>query len=122
MKIFKSPTYFQNLKGIYKNTAEKWGMDQARKYTSGIQEAVNLAAKEQGRWKKYLYLPALSGRPLFYISHQKHFIFFEIDESKDLMLVIAIFHNAMDIPNRLKEVIPIVNEALIYTQYRNLFL
>lgn len=103
MKIVKSKTYFKNLKEIFKITDEKWGLSQARKYTAGIQEAVILAAKKEKIWRKYLHYGEITERTIYYISYQKHFVFFEIEEDKDLMLVLAVLHSATNIPDRLKD-------------------
>ena len=103
MKVVKSFLFAQQLTEIFETTAEKWGLSQADIYTDGIQETIQLAAKKQKIWRKYLYYHEEHTRPVYYVSYKKHFVFFEVVEEQNLMIVLAIYHAAMDIPERLKD-------------------
>jgi len=103
MKIIYNPLVKEHLFNIYDITEEKWGENQADIYLNGLYETIELAAKKEKIWRKYLYYHEDLVRPVYYVSYKKHFVFFEVAEKENTMIVLAVFHSAMDIPERLKE-------------------
>jgi plasmid stabilization system protein ParE len=104
MRIIYNPAAKEHLFNIYDATEEKWGETQADTYLSGLYETIGLTAKKQKVWRKYLYYHENLVRPIYYVSYKKHFVFFEALEEENAIIVLAIFHSAMDIPERLKDV------------------
>ena len=105
MKIIYQSTATDDLYKIFFNTADIWGRPQARKYLAGIYKAIDLAAKHQKVWRKYADFNEDAERPIYYVSYKRHFVFFEIVEEENIMAVLAVLYDAMDIPNRLQDVI-----------------
>ena len=104
MRIIYNPLAKEHLFNIYDTTEEKWGENQADIHLNGLYEAIELAAKKQKIWRKYLYYHEELVRSVYYIFYKKHFIFFEVIEEKNLIIVLALFHSAMAIPKRLKDI------------------
>ncbi len=103
MRIIYNPLVKEHIFNIYDTTEEKWGENQAEDYVNGLYESIELASKKQKVWRKYLYFNEDLIRPVYYVSYKKHFVFFEVAEEENVMIVLAIFHSAMDIPERLKD-------------------
>lgn len=110
MKVLYNPLAYEHIFNIYDKTEERWGESQAEEYVRGLYKSIELAAKKQKVWKKYLSYNEKLERPVYSISYKKHYIFFETIEEQNIMFVLAIFHEAMDIPNRLKDVISITDK------------
>lgn len=109
MKIIKRALFSQQLSDIFDNTAEKWGLEQAQKYVGGLQEAIELASKREKVWRRFTSLKKEPPLPVYSIFYQKHLVFFEFSEEENTMVILAVFHQAMNLPQHLKNVISITD-------------
>ncbi len=82
---------------IVEYTLDNFGIDQTEKYTSALLRCIETMAKGDGHFKEI----ELNGR-IIRIKHcQKHYIFGFVRLKRPLM-IIAFFHERMDLMKRLK--------------------
>lgn len=94
----RSRAALQDWQGIVEYTLERHGITQTEKYTAGLILCMEAMAQETGYFKDI----DVSGR-IVRIKHcQKHYIFALIRKNSPMM-VIAIFHERMDLMTRLKD-------------------
>lgn len=110
MDIFKTPLFRKQISEIYDRTAKTWGIEQADRYVGNILESIKLASKKEKVWRKFNNFGKPPLRPVYSIFCQKHFVFFEIMEEENTMIIIAIFHQAMNLPEHLKNVISMTGD------------
>lgn len=94
----KTPAVDQDWQDIAEYTFENFGEDQLRKYTSDLNKCLEDMAKSKGRFKEI----TIHGDRLRIKHCQKHYVFALIRKDKP-MLVIAIFHERMDLMQRVKK-------------------
>ena len=78
-------------------TIDNFGKLQVEKYTSSLLKCLDDLLKEKGKYKVII----VSGRQVMIKRCQKHYIF-SLNRSGKPLLIIAIFHEQMDIMQRLK--------------------
>lgn len=110
MRILKKPLFQKQLHDIFDRTADVWGIKQAEKYVKDIQDAITQASRREKVWRKFNTFSAPPPRPVYSITCGKHLIFFEFLEEEDTMVLLAIFHQVMNIPEHLKNVIQITHK------------
>jgi toxin ParE1/3/4 len=98
MKLYdKTQAAIDDWRGIAEYTRDRYGNDQVHKYMSGLIDCIHSAAKNQGRYKDHKF-----GRRNIRIKHcQKHYIFMLL-RKKQVPLIIAIYHERMDLMARVK--------------------
>lgn len=86
-----------DLRGIISYTAERWGADQVRKYMSGIENHMELMAVGMAHVRSLDDL--ISGLK---VGRYERHVIFAVDRIDEPMLILAIFHEKMDVIDRLK--------------------
>ncbi len=114
MKIIYQKVAMEELYKIYAYTADKWGLDKAESYVNGIYKTINLAAAKQKPWREYTGLQKVAERPIYFVSYQRHFVFFEVIKAENIMAIIAVLYEGMDVPNRMKNVIVSIGRDNIF--------
>lgn len=110
MKVLKKPLFRKQISEIYDRTANTWGVEQADRYIGNLLESIELASKKEKVWRKFNSFGKTLPRPVYSISCQKHFVFFEFMEEENTMIILAIFHQAMNLPDHLRNVIAITGD------------
>lgn len=93
------PRALASIKAIWRHTARQWGEEQADAYVRGLYEEINAIAEKRALWRQ---VPDEHAPGVYCIRHAHHFVFFR-ELSGGQLGVIAVLHERMDIPNRLKE-------------------
>ena len=89
----------EGLLEIWAYTERTWGEEQADRYVRDLVDAINHAHQARHTWRP------VSDRALigvFFFRHDHHYIFFR-ELSAEVLGVMAILHENMDIPARLRE-------------------
>jgi toxin ParE1/3/4 len=87
-----------DLQGIVRCTAERWGASQARKYSEALAQCTTSLATDKGYYRT---IPDLY--PNMRVSHCQHHYIFGLIRDDAPMLVVAILHERMDIIARLQD-------------------
>ncbi len=95
-KIF--PAAKRAIRDIWQYTNRTWGTEQADQYVRGLADAVEKAGRDRSLWKR-ANREGVAG--VFYVKHQRHFIFFR-ELGRGRLGVISVLHDNMNIPIRLK--------------------
>lgn len=93
----RSHAALQDWQDIVEYTLEQHGIAQTEKYTAGLIQCIKAMAYEKGYFKDI----DVSGRVVRIKHCQKHYIFALIRKNTPIT-VIAIFHERMDLMNKLK--------------------
>lgn len=93
----RSHSALEDWQQIVEYTLGKHSEDQAQKYMSGLIKCIEAMAQNKG----YFRDTQIKGRVVRIKRCQKHYIFGLVRENKPLM-VIALFHERMDLMSRLK--------------------
>lgn len=94
--IYKTATAERKLKEIIKYSAQKWGKKAAKEYAVQLEKLINSVARGEVKTKTNREFSI----KFSYYRVKQHYIFFEIREDK--LIVVAIFHVAMNIKKHLK--------------------
>jgi plasmid stabilization system protein ParE len=97
LHIYKTPTADRKIKEIIKFSVQKWGKSTAKNYALDLEKTIRSIAS--GKLKTKIN-KEFSTRFSYYRVN-KHYIFFEIQNDK--LIVVTLFHVAMDIQNRLTD-------------------
>ena len=84
---------------IWKYTNREWGESQADAYLYGLHETLTALSTDSPQYREVPH-PELRG--IYMFRYQHHFVFFR-ELSTTTRGVIAILHESMDLPNRLKD-------------------
>jgi len=93
-----SPDAEADLESIARYTVETWGTDQAREYQTGLVSCFKAIASGTARTT----VP-IAQRPEFCSLHCQHHYVFALLESGEPVSIIAVLHENMDLPTRLRE-------------------
>jgi toxin ParE1/3/4 len=88
----------EDLKGIALYTISKWGSNQAARY--GRLLDAHFAAIGKGKVKSRIFL---THRPELQVSRIEHHYVFHLDRGDERPLILAIFHEHMDLMARLHD-------------------
>jgi plasmid stabilization system protein ParE len=94
----KAPEADEDLESIVIYTADKWGVDQVRKYMSGIEQCMESLAAGKSFSKNLNDL--MAGLRIMHC--QRHYIF-GLERDGSPMLILAVLHERMDLITRLQE-------------------
>jgi len=85
---------------IWDYTVQRWGVEQAVKYITGLHEHFSSLAKRELRWKQ---LPAdrFDGAMVYLSRYEKHYVIFK--EISVGIGILTVLHTAMDLSERLAE-------------------
>ncbi len=99
MALFReAQASLEDWKGIVEYTLDKHGEKQTRKYMRGLQDCMEAMAVSEGHYKD-MQVQSHTVR----VKHcQKHYIFGILQDGEP-MLVLAIFHERMELMKRLKK-------------------
>ncbi len=99
MALFRqTQAALEDWQGIVEYTLDKYGEKQTRKYLRGLQDCMKTMTKGEGHYKD-IKIQAHTVR----VKHcQKHYIF-GLMQSDEPMLVLAIFHERMELMKQLKK-------------------
>ncbi|OSQ35133.1 type II toxin-antitoxin system RelE/ParE family toxin [Thalassospira mesophila] len=87
-----------DLRGIIRYTGREWGAAQVRRYMARLEQAIVALAAGQGSFKEMSDLfPGLR-----MVRCERHYIFC-LPRENELSLIVAIFHERMDIMTRLTD-------------------
>ena len=97
LHIYTTPTAERKIKEIFRFSVKKWGKEIAKEYAFELEKIIKSIASGdlETRINK-----EFSTRFSYYRA-KKHYIFFEVQDDK--LIVVTIFHVAMDIKNRLTD-------------------
>ncbi|WP_237154443.1 type II toxin-antitoxin system RelE/ParE family toxin [Oryzibacter oryziterrae] len=90
---------------IYRDTAEKWGEDQAEAYIRGLHMYLQKLASNRMLWRRLprkLTVPPELARDAYFSRYEHHFVFFRLLDDGAIG-VMSILHERMNIPVRLRE-------------------
>ena len=93
----KAPEVDADIADIVAYTAERWGVDQVRKYMAGLEQRLDDFA--QGKVHSKPQNALVSGLK---IARYEHHYIFGLERPQQPMLILAIFHERMDVIERLK--------------------
>jgi len=91
----------EDLKNIARYTVETWGIDQAKRYAAKLEKHFQGIA--QGTVPLSTFL---KHRPELRYSRCQHHVVFHLVRRNDTPLIIAVFHERMDLMTRLKNRLP----------------
>ena len=80
---------------IWKNTCDKWGIEQADKYIDELYRRLDNLNEQLTREAPQDILPELK-----FFHYMRHYVFFREREGVEVLLIL---YDQMDIPTRLKE-------------------
>ena len=87
-----------DLDKIAQYTIERWGISQARRYGSALEAHFGALASETAKAKLVFdYWPELQ------VSRCEHHYVFSLRRSASPLAILAVFHESMDLPMRLRE-------------------
>jgi plasmid stabilization system protein ParE len=84
---------------IWQYTAQTWDEDQADTYISGLIRSIEQLTEKHGVWRT---LEDRRFTGVFFVRFKRHYVFFR-ELSEGALGVIAILHETMDLPSRLRE-------------------
>lgn len=87
-----------DLRGIIRYTRNQWGNSQARRYTTALERGMARLAARQGAYKDMSDL-----YPSLCMAHCEHHYLFCLPREKAPALIVAIFHERMDLMVRLAD-------------------
>ncbi|CAL4870004.1 Toxin ParE (plasmid) [Asticcacaulis sp. MM231] len=91
-----------HLKKAVRDTKERWGIAQARKYSAALLAGFqHIAENHEGFNSPHRDDLAAGTGFLIHLVEHRYIAFQPYD--KDTIIIIGIFHESMDMPNRLKE-------------------
>lgn len=85
-----------DLRGIIRYTRKQWSTAQVRRYITGLERGMALLATGQG-----VYQDMSSLYPALRMAHCEHHYVFCLPRQKAPALIVAIFHERMDLMTRL---------------------
>lgn len=85
-----------DLRGIIRHTRERWGDAQVRRYIGELERGMARLAARQGRFKDMSAL-----YPALLMAHCEHHYVFCLPREESPALIVAIFHERMDLMTRL---------------------
>lgn len=86
----------EDVRNIIRYTRKKWGVTQVRRYIAGLEEGMNSLATGRG------YFKDMSGIfPELRLVHCQHHYIFGLPQKGAPMLIIAIFHEKMELMAKL---------------------
>jgi toxin ParE1/3/4 len=88
----------KDLDGIFEYTLDQWGLDQAKLYQKQLNEAFSAIAEGKALTRIFV-----KERPDLRVLHAQHHYVFYLIEGGKVPLVIAVFHERMDLLTRMKE-------------------
>jgi len=92
-----------HLKKAVRDTKERWGLSQARKYSAGLQAGFQYIADNYTSFNSPHRDDLAEGTGfLIHLVEHRYVAFQPYDD--DTIIVVGIFHESMDIPNQLKEI------------------
>jgi plasmid stabilization system protein ParE len=94
----KTKAVLEDWQNIVNYTLDNHGEEQTLKYTQGLQKCMDSMAKSEGHYKDI----DVDGHIIRVKHCQKHYLFALLKENEP-MLVLAIFHERMDLMKRLKK-------------------
>lgn len=105
MKVVYYPAARNDLFNIFDSTEQKWGEQQAEKYTRGLYETIKLASLRQKVWRHVLPsdIKDITKNEIFFVSHKSHYVFFRELPEQTGIAILRILHEKMDIPGRLRD-------------------
>lgn len=87
-----------DLEKIADYTITRWGVDQARRYGAALTRHFEALADEDARTKSvFEHWPELQ------VSRCQHHYIFSLRQSPAPIAILAVFHESMDLPDRLRE-------------------
>jgi plasmid stabilization system protein ParE len=87
-----------DLENIAGYTIVRWGVDQARRYASVLARHLDALAAGEVRTK-----PVFENWTELRVSRCEHHFVYSLDRSSGPIAVLAVFHETMDLPTRLRE-------------------
>lgn len=113
LSVYKTPTAERKLIEIIKFSVRKWGKETTIEYIDQIDNIINSVACGDLPCQTN---PDFSLRFSYYMC-KRHYIFFEF--KKDKLIVVSLFHTAMDIKKRLNDELTNLNPEIrnIRTNY-----
>ncbi|MCB0806833.1 MAG: type II toxin-antitoxin system RelE/ParE family toxin [Bacteroidales bacterium] len=97
MKYRISHLASQDLENIWLYTFENWSAEQADRYFNLILDEIEYISSKPDSGNDFSHIR----KGYFRTRIKSHFIFYKIDKKKKLVEIIRIFHQRMDIENRL---------------------
>ena len=97
MKYLISHLASQDLENIWLYTFENWSAEQADRYFNLILDEIEYISSKPDSGNDFSHIR----KGYFRTRIKSHFIFYKIDKKKKLVEIIRIFHQRMDIENRL---------------------
>ena len=93
-----APEAVDDLLGIARYTIRTWGKEQAQSYETTLERSFAVIAKDVENGRVFS-----KRRPdLRFVRSKHHFVFYLIEKDKS-PLILAVFHERMDLINRLKK-------------------
>lgn len=87
-----------DMRGIIRYTRKRWGNEQVRSYISKLEQGIVRLAARQGAFKDMgAFYPALR------MAHCEHHYIFCLPRDDAAALIVAIFHERMDLMARLSD-------------------
>lgn len=97
--------FYPAANGIWRDTAETWGEDQAASYIRGLHAHLEKLCRTRAIWRALpsdLVLPSGIEGSIYVSRYRRHYLFFrELASGK--IGVMSILHERMDVPARLVE-------------------
>ena len=87
-----------DLETIADYTISNWGAKQASRYSARLDSHFDAIANGKARSRHFL-----PHRPELLVSHIEHHFVFHLERKNDCPLIIAVFHEKMDLMARLRE-------------------
>ena len=105
MQIYYYPSADEDIYNIWKITCQKWSIQQADEYISGLYKTIMLTAQKDKHWRQLLkdYIADITTNNIYYVNYKRHYLFFKEFENNAGIGIIAVLHERMDIPNKIKE-------------------
>ncbi len=86
-----------DLQAIARYTISTWGVDQARRYEAVLENHFRAIGREKARTRVFL-----KHRPELFVSRIGHHCVFHLVRGGQCPLILAVFHEKMDLMNRLR--------------------
>jgi len=87
-----------DLEGIARYTIDTWGVEQAGRYGASLERHFDALGRKPGQGKAFL-----SHRPKLRVTRCEHHYVFHLIRAKQPPLILAVFHERMDLMTRLKQ-------------------
>jgi len=97
---------------IWRDTVEKWGVEQAVTYITGLHTHLQRLCDDKSLWRKLpqrLAVPSDVKHEAYFNRYKHHYVFFRELDNGDLG-VMSILHERMDVPVRLAEDLSAISE------------